>query len=151
MSEHREAEVVGLEPEASRAALARENGFDVRERVLCAELGEVLGTFDVVLFADALEHMAAPVDALETAQRLLRRDGRIVASIPNVAHWSVRLELLAGRFDYQPHGILDATHLRWFTEKTLRGVFACAALEIEDLRMSAGTTLQVYRERRPWR
>ena len=62
-----------------------------------------------------------------------------------------RAELLAGRFDYQPHGILDATHLRWITENTLRGVFACAALEIEDLRMSAGTTLQVYRERRPWR
>lgn len=151
LAQHRGAELVGLEPEADRAAIAREEGFDVREEALSPQLLDDIGTFDVVLFADVIEHLAAPVGILELAQRFLRKDGRILASIPNVAHWSVRLGLLAGRFDYQPYGILDATHLRWFTERTVRQVFACANLEIETLAMSAGTILPVYREARPWR
>lgn len=151
LSEHRGAELVGLEPEADRAAIAREGGFDVREEILSASLLDEIGRFDIVLFADVIEHVAAPVGILELGRLFLRKGGRIIASVPNVAHWSVRLELLAGRFDYQAAGIMDATHLRWFTERTLRQVFASAALEIDSLQMSAGTFLPVYKEGRPWR
>lgn len=151
LSEHRNADLVGLEPDVDRAAVARKAGFQVRQEILSESLLGEIGRFDIVLFADVIEHVAAPVPVLELAQRFLQKDGRVVASIPNVAHWSVRAGLLAGRFDYQPFGILDATHLRWYTERTVRQVFSSAGLEIESLRMSAGTILPVYKEARPWR
>ncbi len=53
------------------------------------------------------------------AQTFLRASGRVVASVPNAPHWTMRLNLLPGRFDYQPAGIIDATHLRWFTVRSL--------------------------------
>jgi len=71
--------------------------------------------FDVVVFGDVLEHLRDPLAVLRSARRLLDDGGSVVASIPNVAHGSLRLALMAGRFDYQPLGLLDSTHLRFFT------------------------------------
>ncbi len=151
MREVRNVESLGLEPDPERAALARSGGFDVLETTLADASPAELGVFDVVLFADVLEHLDNPVADLEVAQRFLRAGGCIVASIPNVAHWSVRTALLAGRFDYQPYGIMDATHLRWFTEETVRKVFRHAGLAVERVAVSAGTVLPVYQETRPWK
>lgn len=143
--------IVGVEPDEERAARARERGIDVRCELLSESLIKTLGGFDVVLFADVLEHLAEPAAVLGLAKTALVRGGRVVASVPNVAHWSVRFELLRGRFDYREWGIMDATHLRWFTEVTLRNLFHSAGISIEEQRVTAGVDLQCYIERMPWR
>lgn len=76
--------------------------------------------FDRVLLLDVLEHLERPDQILEQCRNFLKPDGRLVVSLPNVANITVRLSLLLGRFDYQARGILDRTHLRFFTRKTAR-------------------------------
>ncbi len=76
--------------------------------------------FDRVLLLDVLEHLKRPERILEECHAVVKREGLIVVSLPNVANLVVRLMLLAGRFEYQQRGILDRTHLRFFTRKTAR-------------------------------
>src|SRR5205823_11437290 len=71
--------------------------------------------FDFVLFGDVLEHLVDPWATLRFARGLLAPGGVAVVSLPNVAAWPVRLALLAGRFEYADFGLLDRTHLRFFT------------------------------------
>ena len=89
--------------------------------------------FDCITFLDVLEHTAAPVDWLEHASALLSEQGCVVASIPNVGHWSVVADLLEGRWDYAPVGIHCITHLRFFTRHTIEKVFEQANMQIEKI------------------
>jgi SAM-dependent methyltransferase len=122
--------VVGVEAEAEAAAQARQ----FCRRVVVADLDEpgwsvqVGGTFDLVTFGDVLEHLADPVRALREASGLLNPGGRVLVSLPNVAHWTVRLKLLLGRFDYQDAGLLDVSHLRFFTIRSARRMLREAGL-----------------------
>lgn len=75
--------------------------------------------FDYILFADVLEHLRDPADVLRKCLPALRETGKIIISVPNVANVFVRLSLLFGRFDYMDRGILDRTHLRFFTRRSL--------------------------------
>lgn len=75
--------------------------------------------YSLLLFGDTLEHIADPVAVLDRLAGRLRPGGRLVISVPNVANWSVRLGLLLGRFDYTERGILDRTHVRFYTRRTL--------------------------------
>ncbi len=90
--------------------------------VLCADLNKhdlaapFQGkTFDTIIFADVLEHLLEPEEVLRYFRRLLKTDGKIIVSLPNVALWRVRLNLLLGRFDYADYGVLDRTHLHLYT------------------------------------
>ena len=76
--------------------------------------------FDKVLLLDVLEHLRRPEQILRECQDLLKPEGCLIVSLPNVANIAVRLMLLLGRFDYQERGILDKTHLRFFTRKSAR-------------------------------
>jgi len=78
------------------------------------------GMFDVIICADVLEHLKEPAALLEQVSGLLSEQGTLLISLPNVAHWSVRWSLLLGRFQYTDAGILDRSHLRFFTQKTAR-------------------------------
>lgn len=82
---------------------------------------------------------------LREVKNSLAPDGRVLASIPNVAHWTVRAQLLFGNFNYKPTGIMDATHLRWFTRRSVRRLFEAAGYEVEDIRGAAGGWMGVYR------
>src|SRR4030095_12656651 len=112
IADTRNAPIIGIEPNPSRAAAARARGLEVHEEPFTPAVLEALELFDVVMFADVLEHVAAPENFLQLAHRALLPGGRVIASVPNVAHWSVRLDLLRGRFNYQSAGIRDSTHLR---------------------------------------
>jgi O-antigen biosynthesis protein len=79
--------------------------------------------FDCVLFADVLEHLRAPADVLRRVRPLIAEQGSVVASIPNVAHGSVRLALLTGDFRYRDLGLLDDGHLRFFTRESIQDMF----------------------------
>ncbi|MEE9338679.1 MAG: glycosyltransferase [Methylococcaceae bacterium] len=76
-------------------------------------------TFDVVLCADVLEHLKSPVQLLSSLKPFLHSESRLLASVPNVAHASIRLELLMGHFDYESLGLLDETHLHFYTRDSL--------------------------------
>ncbi len=82
--------------------------------------------FDTVVLLDVLEHMADPFGFLEQLERLIAPGGKILISVPNVAHWSVRFSLLFGRFEYRSRGILDRTHLQFFSRRRFRQM--CSSL-----------------------
>lgn len=90
--------------------------------------------FDVVVFADVLEHLHDPVAALKASAALLRPGGYVVISIPNVAHGAVRLALAGGHFDYHDNGLLDRTHVRFFTRSTLFDLLTASGFTAQDLR-----------------
>jgi 2-polyprenyl-3-methyl-5-hydroxy-6-metoxy-1,4-benzoquinol methylase len=79
---------------------------------------EAAGPFDVIVAADVIEHVRHPEQILDELHRVLAPGGVVVASIPNFAHWYPRLRVLSGRFDYDRRGILDNTHLRFFTNRS---------------------------------
>jgi 2-polyprenyl-3-methyl-5-hydroxy-6-metoxy-1,4-benzoquinol methylase len=126
--------VVGVEPDpASAAAAAR-----VLSEVWQGGLDDYLDAhpdarFDVLIFGDVLEHMIEPAQALRRALAHLAPGGHVVVSLPNVAHGSVRAMLLEGRFDYEDRGILDRTHLRFFTREGIARLLADAGLALRTL------------------
>ncbi len=103
---------------------AARTGASVCERMLVADLNRDMpdldGPFDVILCADVLEHLVDPATVLRRLNRHLAPQGLVVVSVPNVAHLWIRLLLLSGRFEYGDRGILDRTHLRFFTARSLR-------------------------------
>ena len=89
--------------------------------------------FDVILFGDVLEHLDRPLDTLASCAAILAPEGAIVASVPNVAHLAVRLMLLEGRWEYAPFGILDDTHLRFFTRRSVIDLFTRAGYVVHGM------------------
>jgi 2-polyprenyl-3-methyl-5-hydroxy-6-metoxy-1,4-benzoquinol methylase len=88
--------------------------------------------FDVILCLDVLEHLVEPAATLKHLAPLLAPGGVIVASIPNVTHAAIRLQLLEGEFTYTDTGLLDRTHLRFFDRAGIEQLFADADLTITD-------------------
>ena len=89
--------------------------------------------FDVILAGDVLEHCVHPDLVVSQFHQLLEREGRLVVSLPNVAHGDVRLSLLAGVFKYSETGLLDRTHLRLFTRETIKTFFESSGFVIEKI------------------
>lgn len=75
------------------------------------------GTFDAVLLLDVIEHIAEPEQFLSLAAEYLKPGGFVLVSVPNIAHWSVRFQLLFGFFEYTNRGLLDRTHLQLFNRR----------------------------------
>lgn len=90
--------------------------------------------FDVVVAADVIEHVRDPHALLVDMAGRLRAGGTVIASVPNIAHWYPRLRVVAGRFDYDQRGILDATHLRFFTRRSFRRMIREAGLVVVETR-----------------
>lgn len=85
---------------------------------------------DAMIFGDVLEHTSDPIRVLRMAEARLRHDGIVVISMPNIAHFRIRLGLLAGRFEYQEWGIMDRTHLRFFTLSTAKKMIEASGFEV---------------------
>jgi 2-polyprenyl-3-methyl-5-hydroxy-6-metoxy-1,4-benzoquinol methylase len=139
--------VLAVEPDTDRSTIATARGIEVFQGFLHQKFMSDRGPFDVVMFADVLEHLPSPDGMLRLAVNGLKPGGIILASVPNVAHWSLRLKLLFGRFDYTETGLCDATHLRWFTQRTIRVLFNNHGLDILSLEHTSGFFLPVYRSR----
>jgi 2-polyprenyl-3-methyl-5-hydroxy-6-metoxy-1,4-benzoquinol methylase len=140
---------VGLNGAAVRRTGARVTGIEIVPRSIARAqevLDEVIAAditsdaavraalggrrFDLILFADVLEHTTDPRAVLERFLPYLEDDGQVIVSLPNVAAWTVRLGLLAGRWEYRPSGILDDTHLRFFTRDSAVTMCEQAGLEV---------------------
>ena len=138
--------VSGLEVDEDAAEKARAD----LETVVVADLDTAptsqhfpAGSFDAVVFADVLEHLRDPVAVLADAATLLGPDGKIVISVPNITHGSVRLALLQGRWVYTDTGLLDATHIRFFNRSGVLEMFAAAGLVVDELSGSIADPLNV--------
>lgn len=138
--------VVGIEIDPLVAQTAEQ----WTERVVIGDLDhgilwdELAGeTFDVILFGDVLEHLKDPLGTLRESIKHLRPEGTVVMSIPNIAHADIKIALINGRFPYSESGLLDSTHIHFFTKDTLLELIRDAGLvpiEITRVMASVFTT-----------
>ncbi len=126
--------VTGVEPdpvaaEAARAVLQEVHTGDA-ESLFAAHPDR---RYDAILFGDVLEHMVDPAATLEQCAEHLAEGGAVAISLPCVTHGSVRAMLLEGRWEYADYGLLDRTHLRFFSREGMAGLMSEAGLRIERL------------------
>lgn len=89
--------------------------------------------FDCIVFGDVLEHLYEPEKSVDQAAHWLRPGGCLIASVPNVQHWSVFLQLIHGSWPREDMGIFDRTHIRWFTLTDLYRLFDHPLFSIENV------------------
>jgi SAM-dependent methyltransferase len=109
---------------------------DIEQPATLAALDRILGSdgLDLLVFGDVLEHLRDPWRVLSELRRRVRGQGTCVACIPNVAHWSVLQQQLRGRWDYADMGLLDRTHLRFFTLRSALEMFGQAGWTVMEAR-----------------
>lgn len=89
------------------------------------------GNRDCWIFGDTLEHFKDPWKVLSSIRKVIPSNGAIVVCIPNAQHWSIQVKLSIGDFRYEDSGLLDRTHLRWFTRQTIIEMFDNTGFKIE--------------------
>lgn len=91
---------------------------------------DITTKYDVMFLGDVIEHLARPVDTLARLRSLLKPNGVLVFSLPNITHMSVRLMLLKGKIEYGRTGLLDETHLHFYNSEEIHRVLAAAGYEV---------------------
>ena len=127
--------VWGIEPTVEAAKQASRKLDRVINSAFDAKLSDLSGIkFDCIIFNDVLEHMVDPYSALQESRQLLAKNGSIVASIPNILHFYQVFSILKNQdWKYEDSGILDITHLRFFTKKSVVRMFENAGFHIEEI------------------
>lgn len=133
LDRHPRGDCVGIEVDAALAALARTR----LPRVLAADVERLddamlaaLAPVDAWVFGDVLEHLVDPWALLARIRATLAPSGAVAACIPNMQHWSVTVRLVTGELHYEAAGLLDRTHLRWFTRATIDAMFRGAGYDV---------------------
>jgi len=148
--------VLGIEINRQAAERARAS----LDRVICASVDDVDATRDLagetvstVLLLDVLEHLYDPWRALVRIRGWLAPGARVVASVPNIRNLATLSRIAAGDFEYEPNGVLDITHVRFFTRSTLHDLFQQTGFEVRRLDPLTQPALvdQVVVDRRPGR
>lgn len=126
--------VDGIEVFSSDAKVASKKLRKVYElNIETNDLSTIPDKYDILYFGDVIEHLATPAESLKKIKNLLNPNGKIVFSIPNMAYVGIRLEMLSGNFNYTETGLLDKTHLHFYTLEEIERTFNEAGLEIEKL------------------
>lgn len=133
----KQCQVFGVEIDSEMAKLAAK----FCQNVLIGDLDQpqtwskiqAVSPFDVVFASAVIEHLKYPWAALQSIKQMLKPHGIMIITTSNIAHWRMRLQLLCGRWDYQPYGILDNTHLRFFTYDTFQDAVEQAGFVIETM------------------
>lgn len=131
--------LAGVEPDASLPPSARA-GYDAWQAVDAMEAGGWDHPFDAVVCADVLEHLARPEDLLARIHDWLKPGGRLFVSLPNIANVSIRVGLMLGHFRYTERGILDRTHLSFYTLASARHLLESSGFAV----LSAEPTAMPY-------
>jgi SAM-dependent methyltransferase len=130
------AVLLGIEPDPDAAELAAQRldqvaSVDVERDPLPFALE---GSVDCIIYGDVLEHLRDPWAVIRRHAEVLSDDGTMVICVPNVHHWSFAERLLRGTWKYEPQGLLDETHLRWFSLDSMREGLQAAGLVPHDVR-----------------
>jgi len=133
-----ELEVRGLDVEAEQISRAKLVLDDAVQASASDGLPEHWPKPDCVVFADVLEHLVDPWTTLSDWAASIRPGGIVLVSVPNVAHYSVARAVLAGKWHYQPEGVLDRTHLRFFSRDTAISLVAEAGFRIRAVSRQIG-------------
>jgi SAM-dependent methyltransferase len=136
--------VVGVELNSAAAASARLELDEVIEGDI--NNIKIEDRFDVITVNDVLEHVEDPEGLLENLRGLVTPDGQLVVSIPNVGHWSIVEDLLAGHWDYLPAGLLCIDHLRFFTRRSVTSMMERAGWQPLDSHPIPGPLPEQKRE-----
>lgn len=125
----------GIEPDERAADAAVKSLDHVITGTFSAEMPELQGkTFDTVCFFDVLEHMISPESVLTDTKQFLSSNGTLVASIPNVLFYPVIYKILRKQdWEYEKTGVLDNTHLRFFTKKSIIRMFEKCGFEVVSI------------------
>ena len=134
VKQRQEVEVWGVEPVSSVAAKAATKLDHVIVGTFGPQTDLPEGTFDCIVFNDVLEHMVAPEQALRYAKTLLSPTGSIVASIPNIRNLPILWRLVVhGGWEYEDCGVLDRTHVRFFTRSSILAMFRSEDYVVSDI------------------
>ncbi|HET7875573.1 MAG TPA: class I SAM-dependent methyltransferase [Methylomirabilota bacterium] len=139
--------VTALERDPEQAARARGRCKEVVVADLEEAAPKLAGSFEAIVYGDILEHLSDPLRVLVAINRTLARGGVVIVSVPNVAHLWMRFNLFLGRFEYADRGILDRTHLRFFTRRSFRRLLGQAGLEVKELLVTPAPLPLVVPER----
>jgi len=139
--------VWGIEPVGAAASLAGARLDRVIAQSFKPGMDDLAGKqFDCILFNDVLEHMADPDNILRECREYLAPGGCVVASIPNILYfYEITRILVKEDWEYRDHGILDKTHLRFFTRKSIVRMFIAAGYEIDEIRGIGGFAGKKYK------
>ncbi len=122
--------VAGITISKEEAAIARKK----LDKVFIFDIEKIklpkLGVYDMIIFGDILEHLRDPWSVLSRFKQFLKENGSIIVSVPNIATWNLRLGLLLGKFHYTKTGLMDETHIRFFTSKSARQLVLKAGYKI---------------------
>jgi SAM-dependent methyltransferase len=127
------ARYVGVEISDEYAQLARrfcDHVFELDVDSVPDSFYDENSLVDCWVFGDVLEHLKDPWRVLRQIRRVIGK-GCVVACIPNAQHWSVQARLCAGSFQYEDAGLMDRTHLRWFTRQTIHELFNQSGFKLE--------------------
>ncbi|MGC9268552.1 methyltransferase domain-containing protein [Acidiphilium sp.] len=130
------ARMLGVDVDVDSVAMAQTR---LTEAAMCDVQTEALpfdlpDGIDCLVYGDVLEHLSDPWTVLIRHVEQLNPDGSVIVCFPNVEHWSIAYRLLKGNFDYDDAGLLDRTHLRWFTPRTMAATLERAGLSLCDVR-----------------
>lgn len=142
----RGATVHGVTASADELAIAA----DVMARVTLADVESwnadyTPASFDAILLSHVLEHLVDPRRVIARLLPLLRDGGRMYVAVPNIAFWQQRLRVLRGIFRYEDGGIMDRTHLRFFTYNTAQELLAVPGLRVVDASVTGSAPLKPLR------
>jgi len=126
-------EVTCIEGDPELAEMSRPKCHRMIVADLDAPVPQLEGKFDVIIYGDILEHLKNPMEVFRSFNQYLATEGKVIVSAPNFAHIFVRLSLLMGRFEYMERGILDRTHLRFFTLASFRRFLTDAGMQIVEI------------------
>lgn len=135
----KKCQVTGIEIDKQASKIASKRGLNmitgnIEEERVISEI-KSKGKFDCLLATAVIEHLADPWQALQMWQNFLKADGFLVISTSNILHWSARLKFLFGKFDYEEYGLLDNTHLRFFTYDSFRKLIEDCGFKVLDYKI----------------
>lgn len=135
------ADISALQLNIASKKNAYEKLFYLDLNKLGNEFADYIDFFDIILLTDVIEHLTEVEHLFAKIKPLLKKDGKIIVSVPNITHQSIKLSVLLDEFDYTPCGILDSTHVKFYTAKSAKELFNSAALKIVDFAIMINDSL----------
>ena len=137
LKKYKKCEVTGVELRQEEAGVAKKN----LDNVITGNIedkdifNKITGKFDVVLAVALIQQLKTPEESLKNWKKFLKKDGYLIITASNIAHWTTRKELFLGKFNYEDYGLLDDSHLRFYTIKTFKDLVINAGFEIIEFKI----------------